>query len=221
MAASDIQALVVKYFNTEGAYTRDRVSGLMTFIQDPNNANAVAAAVGKYGNGYTVTSGGGTTDLSNRTFYYFAYYYSLYPPPSSNTSNCAQINTTITALQNEIANSDKLFVADNNSLNHSARTAALADLTSLYNSMYANLSCDSYLSNQAQQQTSAQQQQALSQAESSQLSAFQQTQGGVGSLLGTSAPTTSGASGTNYTVWIVGGVAALIGLMIIAKVLKK
>jgi len=207
--ASATQQLVIKYFNTAAAYTRDRLDGLMAFVSNPNNANAIQAAVNLYGTTYTKTSNAGTTDMGNREFYYYAYYYNLYPVPSANQVNCSQISSIINeAIPSELSASDKQYVVDNNADNHNARTAALNKLASQYNSLYMIMNCDNYLTQQAEAQTAAQQAAALASSQASEISTYQQTAGASG-------------GGISAAIWIAGGVAAIIAVLLVIKVVKK
>lgn len=153
-------------------YMYDRVAGSKSYLLNPSNATGLL---------YSYTANGNPASVSNYAgvllWFYTAYYANLYPLPDDTQASCAAINTAILGLQGEIAASDKVFVNDGIGETHNARTLAINNLNSQFNSLYANLSCDTYLANQAAAQEAAANTAAQTSATQSEIAAYTATQG--------------------------------------------
>ena len=185
-------------------YMYDRVAGSKAYLLNQNNASGILYSYSVNGNPQTTVS----SYAGMLLWYYAAYYGNLYPLPAPSQTNCAGINTAIINLQAEIAASDKVYVNDGVGETHNARTLAINNLSSQFNSLYTNLSCDTYLASVAQQQAASEQQAALTASQQSAVSTYNQTAGASG-------------GGTSYAIIIAVAVAGVIGFMVIKKMNKK
>jgi len=201
------------YFQNGGLwnYLYSRLPGSQAYLQNPNNASGILYAYQTLGD--PKNSGQYNSPYSMLIWYYTAYYANLYPMPSALQAvqaNCQEISTIINvSLPNELTNSATQFVADNNSNQHIGRTIALNSYISAFNSLYGNLSCDTYLANVATQNAQSAAAAASNLATQNEVAAYTATQGTT--VLGI--PVTT----TNIAIVVAILVATILGVIAMKK----
>jgi hypothetical protein len=139
-------------------------------------------------------------------FYYYSKIAQDYPALNPQVkSNCNLIKGYIQGLEQEKVNVDKEFTIRNDNERRLRQLEVLNDKLNDFNSLYATMNCDNWIADQERQKVAAERAAALAQSEQSNISVYKQT--AQQSATGT----------TQIALYVLGGVAVIIGLMIIFR----
>ena len=184
---------------------------IQDFVKNPQNINGIKESIAFYGmpkeNRQAVRRLFGWADFcdyeSIALFYIYAKLAIKFPKLPKTPQSCNQLKSLKLALQNEKVNKGAYFIepAFDNYFN-----VALEAKISEYENLYATLVCDEVIMNQQQAAAAAASAKAAEAAAKAQVNAFNEV-------------TKSGVS--NVGIWVMGGVAALIAIIVGVRVLKK
>lgn len=107
-------------------------------------------------------------------------------------------------MEQERVNVTKLYAIKNDGERYKREMEVIGEKLNDFNSLYSSMLCDSYIAEQDRLIAEAQRTKALEQSQKINVGTFQQTAG------------TSGG-GTKLALYVFGGVAALIGIMLLAR----
>jgi hypothetical protein len=140
------------------------------------------------------------------TFYYYSKISQDYPTLNPKVkSNCNIIKGYIQGLENEKVNVDKEFTIRNDNDKRIRQLEVLNDKLNDYNSLYANMNCDVWIADQERIKVEEARTKALKQSQESNISVYKQT--AEQSATGT----------TKIALYVLGGVAILISIMIFTR----
>jgi len=138
-------------------------------------------------------------------FWYYAKIAQDFPALNPNLkANCYIIKGYLQGLEAERVSVEKAFAATSDAERHNRQLEVLADKINDMNSLYATMSCDNYIAEQDRIRVAQERAKALQQSSASNIQVFQATSGASG-------------GGTKIALYVFGGVAALITLMILRK----
>lgn len=138
-------------------------------------------------------------------FWYYAKIAQDFPSLNADfKGNCYVINGYIKGLEAERVNAEKAFAATGDAERHNRQLEVLAEKINDMNSLYASMSCDNYIAEQDRIRVAQERAKALQQSSASNIQVFQATAGASG-------------GGTKLAIYVFGGVAALVALMIVFK----
>lgn len=139
-------------------------------------------------------------------FYYYSKISQDYPTLNPNVkSNCNVIKGYIQGIENEKVYVDKEFSIRNDNDKRIRQLEVLNEKLNDFNSLYANMNCDVWIADQERLKVEAARTKALKQSEQSNVSVYKQT--AEQSATGT----------TKIALYVLGGVALLISIMILRK----
>jgi hypothetical protein len=139
-------------------------------------------------------------------FYYYAKIAQDYPALNPQVkANCNLIKGYIQALEQEKVALDKEFTIRNDNQRRLRQLEVINDKLNDFNGLYSTMNCDNWIADQERKKVAAERAAALAQSEASNVSVYKQT--AQQSATGT----------TQIALYVLGGVAVLIGLMIIFK----
>jgi|TARA_R110000868_G_scaffold8641_2_gene44533 hypothetical protein len=188
----------------------------ISYFENPANIQGIIEAKAKYGfpslNRKSWRSGGlfgkwhDYCDWGDTyRFYYYAKIAQDYPALNpENKKNCYIIKGFIDGLEQERVNVTKLYAIKNDGERYKREMEVIGEKLNDFNSLYSSMLCDSYIAEQDRLIAEAQRTKALEQSQKINVGTFQQTAG------------TSGG-GTKLALYVFGGVAALIGIMLLAR----
>lgn len=192
-------------------------NAMKIFFATPSNIVGIKSAIDKYGlppaNRDSYHTGAGFLgrwhdycdwDKGMAKFYYYAKLSMQYPVLAQAQTNCDAINGYLIALEQEKKSADEDNISTPHEDVHTPKIQAISDKISEYNSIYASISCDQYLSDVAQKKISDAQAAALAASTASELSVYTQTSG------------TSGG-GTQLAIYAAVGVAIVIAVLAYKK----
>lgn len=138
-------------------------------------------------------------------FYYYSKIAQDYPALNpEKRENCYIIQGYIDGLEAERVNSGKLYAINNDNERYKREMEVIGEKLNDYNSLYSSIMCEQYFEEQDRLIAETQRTEALEQSQKINVETFQQTAG------------TSGG-GTKLALYVFGGVAALIGIMLLAR----
>jgi hypothetical protein len=139
-------------------------------------------------------------------FYYYAKISQDYPALNPQVkANCNIIKGYIQALEQEKVAVDKEFTIRNDNQRRLRQLEVINDKLNDFNGLYSTMNCDNWIADQERKKVAAERAAALAQSEASNISVYKQT-------------AEQSASGTTkIALYVLGGVAVLVGLMIIFK----
>ena len=139
-------------------------------------------------------------------FYYYAKLAQDYPAlnPKLKT-NCNLIKGYVQALEQEKVNVEKEFTIRNDNDRRLKQLEAINEKLNDFNGLYSTMNCDNWIADQETQKAAAERAAALAQSQASNIAVYKQT--AQESATGT----------TRIALYVLGGVAVLVGLMIIFK----
>jgi hypothetical protein len=139
-------------------------------------------------------------------FYYYSKIAQDYPTLNPDVkSNCNVIKGYIQGLENEKVNVDKEFTIKNDNERRVRQLEVINEKLNDFNSLYATMSCDTWIADQDRIKVEAARTKALKQSEASNIAVYQQT------------AQQSSTSTTKIALYVLGGVAVLITIMILTK----
>jgi hypothetical protein len=118
--------------------------------------------------------------------------------------NCYTINSYLQGLEAEKVSVDTAYATTNDNERHIRQLEVIADKIAEANGIYATMTCDLFISEQEAQKLAAQRAAALAQSQKSNIAVYQATAGASG-------------GGTGIAIYVFGGVAALIAIMLFRK----
>lgn len=194
---------------------RPEMQEWIKFFSDPANIPNIEAAKARYGmpprNRQATKSGalfGRWTDYCDwydiYRFYYYAKLDKDYPTLKPNQEVCYSLSGYINLLREEKVMQEKNYTLANDKEKFQLELEALNDKFAEYNMLYSNLTCDEYKKQQEEIKSNLLKEEQKQKAVQRQEAVFKQT------------ATTSGG-GTKLAIYVFGSVAALIGIMILAK----
>lgn len=200
--------------NPNGFACRPEQQEMIAFFDNPNNISAIKAAKAKYGmpakNREATRSGWGKwTDYCDWygifDFYYYASLTNEYPilNPEEKT-NCYSIKNYLDGLLLEQTNIEKIYTISEDKEKLTRQLNIIQEKFSEYNSLYAKMMCDEYFVQQEELKYKLSKEEQIKMSDEAQQKAFKDTAG------------TSGG-GTKLAIYVFGGVAALIGIMLLAR----
>lgn len=188
----------------------------VSYFQNPANIQGIKEAKAKYGlppkNRISTRSKGLFGKWTNYCdwgdtyrFYYYAKIAQDFPALNPNDRrNCYVIQGFLDGLESEKANAANIYAVTNDREKYNRELQVIADKLNDFNSLYSSMSCAQYFSEQDRLISEEQRKKALEQSQKINVGTFQQTAG------------TSGG-GTKIAIYVFGGVAALIGIMLLAR----
>lgn len=189
----------------------NQLKPIQDFIKNPQNINGIRESIDKFGmpkeNRQAIRRTFGWSDFcdyeSIAIFYMYAQLAVKYPKLPNTPQSCNRLKSLRLALQQERVNKGAYFIepAFDNYF-----TKVLEAKMSEYENMYATLVCDEVIMNQQQAAAAAAEKQRLDDAARAQASVFTEV-------------TSKGAS--NVGVWVLGGVAGLIAIIVAVRVLRN
>jgi hypothetical protein len=195
---------------------RNEKNEWVSYFNNPANSQSLKEAMAKYGlppkNRPATKSGnlfGRWTDYCDWTdtfrFYFYAKISQDFPAlnPEQKT-NCYLIKGYIDALQSEKVNANDLYAASGDKEIYILQSEVINDKITYFNTLYSNMLCDTYFADQEKMKLEEERKKALEQSQKINIDTFQKTAG------------TSGG-GTKIGLYVFGGVAALIGIMFLAR----
>lgn len=189
----------------------------VSYFSSPANISGLKEAYAKFGmpakNRKSWKEGGifgGWHDYCDWGDVYRFYYYSKiaqdFPALNKDVlSNCNILKGFIQSLEQEKVNVDKEFTIRNDNDRRVRQLEVINDKIGDFNGLYSSMNCDNWLADQERKKVAAERAAALAQSEKSNISVYKQT-------------AQESASGTTkIALYVLGGVAVLVGLMIIFK----
>ena len=190
----------LSYFNTP-AYISGMKEAFAKYGIPPKNRASYHTGLGVFGTWHDFCD---WQDVFR--FYYYAKLAQDYPALNPDLkTNCNLIKGYIQALEQEKVNVDKEFTIRNDNDRRLKQLEAINEKINDFNGLYSTMNCDNWLQNQASQKAAAERAAALAQSQASNIAVYQQT--AQESATGT----------TKIALYVLGGVAVLVGLMIIFK----
>ena len=195
---------------------RPETGEMISFFNNPNNISGIKAAKAKYGippknRPATKSSGlfGRWTDYCDWygifDFYYYANLSNEYPVLNpENKANCYSIQGYLDSLRFEKESVEKVYTLTEDKEKLSRELNIIQEKTSEYNSFFAKMMCEEYFLEQEELKYKLSKEEQQKKADEAQQKAFKDTAG------------TSGG-GTKLAIYVFGGVAALIGIMLLAR----
>lgn len=195
---------------------RPEMQEWISFFNNPKNIAALKAAKDKYGmparNRPATKSSrlfGRWTDYCDWfgifDFYYYANLTAEYPAINpENRANCYSIAGYLEGLDEEKRNIEKLYTLSNDKEKFTRQLGVLNEKINEYNGLYSKMMCEEYFVEQQETKTKVATELQLQKAQELQQQAVKETAG------------TSGG-GTKLAIYVFGGVAALIGIMLLAR----
>lgn len=195
---------------------RPEMQQWISFFNDASNISGIEAAKAKYGippkNREATKSGnlfGRWTDYCDwydiYRFYYYAKLSKDYPSLNpNNKENCYLIAGYLDTLEKEKIFIEKNYTLTNDKEKFNLELEAFNDKVAEYSLLYNDMLCDEYKKQQEEEKNKLATEEKLKFSLQQQVSALQQTSG------------TSGG-GTKLAIYVFGGVAALIGIMLLAR----
>lgn len=139
-------------------------------------------------------------------FYYYAKIAQDYPSLNPQIkANCNLIQGYIQGLEQEKVFVDKEFTIRNDNERRLRQLEVINEKLNDFNGLFSTMNCDNWIADQERQKVAAERAAALAQSEASNISVYKQT--AQESATGT----------TKIALYVLGGVAVLVGLMIIFK----
>jgi hypothetical protein len=188
----------------------------VAYFTNPNNIQGIKEALSKYGLPPKNRPSYKPSGLFRKwrdfcdwgdtyRFYYYAKIAQDYPALNpEKRENCYIIQGYIDGLEAERVNSSKLYAINNDAERYKREMEVIGEKLNDYNSLYSSMMCEQYFDEQDRLIAEDERAKALEQSQQSNVGTFQQTAG------------TSGG-GTKLALYVFGGVAALIGIMLIAR----
>lgn len=205
---------LVEIANTFGC-TNGAQNEWVSFFNDPANIQALKEAKAKYGlppkNRPSYKPKGLFTKWRDfcdwgdtYRFFYYAKISQDFPAINpENKQNCYLIKGYINGLEQERVSVTKQFTITNDNERYKRQMEVLGDKINDYNSLFTTMLCKQYMDEQDRLIAEKQRTEALEQSQDINIETFQKTAG------------TSGG-GTKLALYVFGGAAALIGIMLLA-----
>jgi hypothetical protein len=187
-----------------------------SYFSNPNNIQGIKEALAKYGlppkNRASYKPAGLFKKWINfcdwgdtYRFYYYAKISQDYPSLNpEKRENCYIIQGYIDGLEAERVNSGKLYAVSNDNERYKREMEVIGDKLNDYKALYSSMMCEQYYEEQDRLVSEQQRAKALEQSQKSNVDTFEKTAG------------TSGG-GTKIGIYVFGGVAALIGIMLLVR----
>lgn len=138
-------------------------------------------------------------------FYYYAKIAQDYPALNpENKKNCYVIDGYVAGLEQEKVRAANQYAITNDKERYTREMEVIGEKLNDYNSLYATMQCDAYKAEQDRLVAEVERSKALEQSQKINVETFEKTGG------------TSGG-GTKLALYVFGGVAALIGIMVVAR----
>jgi hypothetical protein len=138
-------------------------------------------------------------------FYYYAKISQDFPALNpENKQNCYLIKGYINGLEQERVSSGKRYAASNDNERYTRETEVLGEKINDFNSLFATMSCKEYMDEQDRLKSLSQEQIRLKLDQKRQAETFANTSSASG-------------GGTKLALYVFGGVAVLIGIMLVAR----
>ena len=188
----------------------------ITFFSNPDNIEGIKDAFAQYGlppknreswrgNGLFGKWHDYCDWQATYKFYFAAKLSESFPSLNPDVKmNCYTIKGYLDGLGQEKVNSDAKYATTNDADRHNAEITVIADKVNYFNGLYATMTCDLFISEQEAQKLAAQRAAALAQSQKSNIAVYQATAGASG-------------GGTGIAIYVFGGVAALIAIMLFRK----
>jgi hypothetical protein len=191
-----------------------------SFFNNPYNMQGIKEARAKYGlpnkNRESWRSGGLFGKWTNYCdwkdvfrFFYYAKLSQDYPNVNpQNKQNCYTIDGYLNGLEQERVNVAKQYAITNDVDRYKIQMEVISEKINDYNSLYSSMICNQYISAQDRLISQQERANALKQSQEINVGTFQQTAGVSG-------------GGTKIALYIFGGAAALVGIMLFAAKKSK